>query len=54
MKYKGYLLRKVNESEIERGYYVEIYKDNKLITTAPDFTNAKEYIDSGLNPNVLC
>lgn len=58
MKYKNHLLRKVNDSEIEWGYYVEIYKDDKKITSAPDFTNAKEFIDSfngkDYNWNILC
>lgn len=58
MKYKKHILEKVLDSEIERGYYVKIYKDNELITVAPDFSNAKEFVDTfdGKNYdwNVLC
>lgn len=58
MKYKKHILKKVLDSEIEWGYCVEIYKDNKYITTAPTFSNAKEFVSSfnGIDYdwNVLC
>lgn len=58
MKYKKHILEKVLDSDIERGYCVEIYKDNKYITTAPDFSNAKEFVSSfngtDYDWNVLC
>ena len=53
MKYKGYELRKIKDAEIEGGHYYEIYKDNKYIVDAWTLSNAKEFIDNGLNYNVL-
>ena len=43
MKYKGYLLRKVDKQDYH--YHVEIYKNDRVIAIVPDFTTAKDLID---------
>ena len=58
MKYHNYIIKKVHEDlgeDDERLNYVyEIYdKDGKWINDALTLSTAKEYIDSGLNPNYL-
>lgn len=58
MKYKNHILKKILDSDIDWGYYVEIYRDGKFITSAADWNNAKEFVDTfdGKNYdwNVLC
>ena len=58
MKYKNHLLRKINDSDIEWGYYYEIYYQGKLVTFAPNLSNAKEFVNSFNNEsydwNILC
>lgn len=54
MKYHGFEIRKVVDSEVDGGKYYEVYRDGKLIATAWTFRNAKEFIDSGCNDIYLC
>lgn len=58
MKYKGYIIKKVledlGEEDKKKNCVYEIYKDEMYINIALTLSNAKEYIDSGLNNNVLC
>lgn len=58
MKYKNHDLIKVYESDVDGGFYYEIRKNDKFITTAWTLSNAKEFVDSfdGVNYrwNVLC
>ena len=53
MKYHNYELKKIKDAEVDGGSYYEIYKNGKRITVAWTLSNAKEFIDSGENPNVL-
>lgn len=53
MKYHNYILKKVIDSEVDGGKYYEIYKDGVKITNTWTFENAKEFIDSGCDYNVL-
>ena len=53
MKYHKCELKKVIDSDVEGGFYYEIYKDGKYIINAWTLSNAKEFIDSGFNYNVL-
>ena len=58
MKYHGCEIKKVkddlgeNTERLNCSY--EIYKDGKKIQTALTLSNAKEFIDSGFDINVLC
>lgn len=54
MKYHGYTLKKIKDPDVEGGCYYEIYKNGNYITAAWTLSNAKEFIDSGENWNVLC
>lgn len=45
MKYKGYLLKKIKDENVDGGSYYEIWKDGKKITEAWTLSNAKEFID---------
>lgn len=53
MKYHGYELKKIKDEYVDGGSYYEIYKDGKWIVNAWSLSNAKEFIDSGENYNVL-
>lgn len=57
MKYHKHILKKVYEDlgeEDERlNCYWEIYHDGKFITNALTLDNAKEFVDSGHDMNVL-
>lgn len=58
MKYHGFYLKKIIDSDVIGGSYYEIYQPQpngtfKFITTAWTLSNAKEFIDSGLNYGVL-
>lgn len=59
MKYHNYIIKKVKEDlgedDEKLNYIYEIYdKDGNFIQNTLTLSNAKEYIDSGLNSNVLC
>ena len=54
MKYHGYQLIKIKDADVDGGFYYEIHRSTgEFITTAWTLSNAKEFIDSGLNYNVL-
>lgn len=58
MKYRKHELKKVYEYEVDGGFYYEIRKDGKYITSAWTLSNAEEFIDTfdgdGYRWNVLC
>ena len=57
MRYHNHILRKVyddlGEEDSSLNCNWEIYQDGKHITNALTLDNAKEFIDSGNNVNVL-
>ena len=58
MKYHGHELIKIEDSNIDGGFYYQILKDGKYIIEAWTLSNAKEFVDTfdGIkyNYNVLC
>ncbi len=60
MKYHGCLIKKIIDYDVDGGCYYEIYKRGYIdtenwykVTNAWTLDNAKEFIDSGFNYNVL-
>lgn len=62
MKYRGHILKKVLDVDVDGGSYYEIYYNDKYITSAWTLENAKEFVYSkdvpsnngNYNWNVLC